>query len=367
MFLSGAIMDSINHQITERFLELTSEGMLYFTHREQFMDWVSKSLAKQLNASHVSLALFDSDQLNYPIRYSSGHNRLPLHLLALDQENFMIKWFRNDMKDLQFIRRTNRIIIQKELMALSHPFFRSLEHDLDLYRTEVCIKIQTPQGLMGCLLIGSRKNLTPYNHTELTFFQILSNQIALEIEKDQYHTNAETDPLTGLLNRASLDKQFIHYRNESKTNQTELALIIVDLDHFKKINDTHGHLMGDQILKVAAEILRSNIRQENPVFRLGGEEFLILMNHLSRDPNKKMSEPEFHVAIYQVMDRIRKSFASRALVAGSAQVPVTVSSGITFYSPATAKSLEELISEADQALYASKHNGRNLISVWPYI
>ncbi|MBI3317007.1 MAG: GGDEF domain-containing protein [Candidatus Omnitrophica bacterium] len=155
--------------------------------------------------------------------------------------------------------------------------------------------------------------------------------------------------------------------NEAKANRTEVALVLVDIDHFKKVNDTHGHIAGDQILKVAAELLRSNIRQENPVYRLGGEEFLILMNHLSRDPNKKMDSSEFHVAIYQVMERIRKSFATRELAAGTIQVPVTLSCGITFYAPTMNKSLDELMTEADQALYASKRNGRNLISVWPYI
>ncbi|MBI3317006.1 MAG: GAF domain-containing protein [Candidatus Omnitrophica bacterium] len=187
-------MNDTNHnQMTERFLELTSEGMLYFSHREQFMDWVTKSLAKQLQASHVSLALLDRDHANYPIRYSSGEHKLPLHLLALEQETPVMKWFLSDMKELQFIRRTNRIVVRKELNSPTHmhPFFRSLERDLDLHHTEVCVKIQTPQGIAGCLLVGIRKNLTPYSNTELTFFQILSNQIALEIEKEQLHTNAQ--------------------------------------------------------------------------------------------------------------------------------------------------------------------------------
>lgn len=163
---------------------------------------------------------------------------------------------------------------------------------------------------------------------------------------------SERDALTGLFNRKTFDEQFSRFTAPERTPSTETAdtgdaahqwLAVVDIDHFKQVNDRFGHLYGDEVLILVANILRSSFRSHDKIFRFGGEEFVVLL--------RSTSLPTAH----KVFNRFRKNVEDYYFP----QVgQVTVSVG--FVSTAHGSPVE-ILGQADQALYFAKENGRNQV------
>jgi diguanylate cyclase (GGDEF)-like protein len=150
-----------------------------------------------------------------------------------------------------------------------------------------------------------------------------------------FENEATLDPLTGLFNRRTLQKRIHEFK--------EYSIILFDIDHFKMVNDTYGHIMGDEVLKFLSGLIQKQTRECDICFRYGGEEFLILL------PNTTIEEA------YQIAERIRKTTEETISPIGKA---VTISVGVGNM-PNTASHHNELFNLIDQALYKAKGNGRN--------
>jgi len=162
---------------------------------------------------------------------------------------------------------------------------------------------------------------------------------------------AELDPLTGVQNRQSMLAELERERSRSRRSKQPCCLALGDLDHFKKVNDTHGHVVGDQVLASAAEIFLSGLRPYDALFRYGGEEFLFCLPETTPDQ-----------AIV-ALDRLRERLDARPVpLSGGKLLPVTASFGVAELTPGA--SVEEVIARADAALYAAKRAGRNRIELW---
>jgi diguanylate cyclase (GGDEF)-like protein/PAS domain S-box-containing protein len=156
-----------------------------------------------------------------------------------------------------------------------------------------------------------------------------------------------TDFLTNLYNRRALFELLEYELGRRKRHQRPLALIMLDIDHFKKINDTYGHLAGDKVLAKSAEIIRKSVRKTDIVGRYGGEEFIIVL-------------PECTLADGAIVaEKIRAAVQESEFEGG---IQVTISAGLVENKDETA---EQLIDAADQYLYQAKHNGRNRIAFPP--
>lgn len=162
---------------------------------------------------------------------------------------------------------------------------------------------------------------------------------------------AISDPLTKIYNRRFFfelaEKEF----ERSKRYNHQLSLILVDVDRFKKSNDTYGHLVGDEILKNLARFLVSNVRGNDVVARYGGEEFVILMPEIGAKEAAMTAE------------RLREEIAKNTMVVGRF-IQVTVSFGVAGWEEQENTDLESLLYRADQALYRSKGLGRNRVTIW---
>jgi len=174
--------------------------------------------------------------------------------------------------------------------------------------------------------------------------------ILLERSLDGLRQDAATDGLTKLNNRRSFDVRLRESAGEAMNSGEPLCLVLMDIDHFKRVNDRFGHQTGDQVLRLVAEALTANTRPDDFVARYGGEEFALIM---------AATAPETAVT---VAERIRRSFAGREIVtrgSGTSIGTVTISGGVALYEPG--ERLPDWVERADQALYGAKKGGRNRV------
>ncbi|NEX16762.1 MAG: diguanylate cyclase [Halochromatium sp.] len=161
---------------------------------------------------------------------------------------------------------------------------------------------------------------------------------------------AVRDPLTGLYNRRYLDETLAREFARTEREDSPLAVAMIDVDFFKRINDTWGHSAGDEILKRLAQCLQLGVREGDIVCRYGGEEFLLLLPRIALE------------IAFQRAERLRRDFADSALEWGEAQIQATLSIGLASF-PDHAQTPQALIEQADAALYRAKRSGRNRTEV----
>ncbi|MGP0173509.1 GGDEF domain-containing protein [Pseudomonas sp. NCHU5208] len=161
--------------------------------------------------------------------------------------------------------------------------------------------------------------------------------------------SALRDPLTNTGNRIAMDQVLQREVDMARRNLHPLSLLMLDIDHFKMINDTHGHAQGDEVLKAVAQTLKQQLRNVDMVFRYGGEEFLIILSNTGRE------------AAAQVGERLR--FAVLELQCLNAGQPIEVSISLGCASLLPGESSESLLRRADNALYIAKREGRNRLSM----
>lgn len=161
---------------------------------------------------------------------------------------------------------------------------------------------------------------------------------------------AFTDPLTGLDNRRSMLRRLVAAISGARRHGRPLAAAMLDLDHFKTINDTHGHNIGDAVLIMVAQRLTARLRKEDVVGRLGGEEFLVLLPDTDDG------------AADAAVESLRHTVADTPMRVSGHDIVVTVSAGLATW---TGEEAEELVRRADTALYAAKAAGRNAVRSAP--
>lgn len=158
---------------------------------------------------------------------------------------------------------------------------------------------------------------------------------------------ALTDSLTGMQNRRYFDDALREYLEEFRRIGKPVGLLVLDLDHFKSVNDTHGHDVGDEVLRVVAGCLREFTRYHDVVARLGGEEFAVVAPNMDTDMLIKLAE------------RIRKAIASLSVTTGNVRLRVTTSVGIAIWDGK--ENAEQFYRRADRMLYEAKRLGRNRV------
>ncbi|ETX11809.1 diguanylate cyclase [Marinomonas ushuaiensis DSM 15871] len=198
------------------------------------------------------------------------------------------------------------------------------------------------------------------NVVAVTVFLFVSFYVAVVINlvisrlksvNSHLRTLAEMDELTGLSNRRKVLADAVNIFADSVINGLSCVFAIIDLDHFKKINDTYGHEAGDLALSQIAKVMSSAIRPQDEIGRYGGEEFIVIM----RDINLNQAEV--------VVENIRKSVEEMLVETEQGVViPVTISAGLAAITPDVSR-YEEILAQADKGLYSAKRNGRNRIFI----
>jgi len=203
----------------------------------------------------------------------------------------------------------------------------------------------TPEQLMAL------RDLAAMVETELRVQGLSRTQAQLITELDTAQRLAMVDPLTRLWNRAGMSNLLNKEWSEALRQKKPLTLVIADIDHFKSVNDTHGHPAGDAVLKAVAKKLVEFLRAEDIVGRMGGEEFLIVLTDC---------QP---AAAFDTVDRLREAIAAMPVSAGDISLPVTISFGAVTATPADGADIDLMLKQADDALYKAKRGGRNRVEI----
>jgi diguanylate cyclase (GGDEF)-like protein len=173
----------------------------------------------------------------------------------------------------------------------------------------------------------------------------------LEVSQEALAELATTDSLTKLKNRRLLYTQAEQNLNACRRYGKDMSLLLLDIDHFKKVNDTFGHHAGDEVLIRVASLLAQMVREVDTVARFGGEEFAVLLPETNRLGAAVLGE------------RIRAAVEREMIVVAGQNIPVTVSIGITTLAAEDVESIDQLLGIADRRLYLAKSGGRNRICV----
>jgi|GEM_PF-1456537 len=229
------------------------------------------------------------------------------------------------------------IHIEKRFLAWSDPTVQSI----------CMVPVETRESAGGVIIAVGPVGET-YTATQAKLLGIVASQTSMTLERASYFALQEDlaryDGLTGLFNRRMFQNIISEEYNRVKRYKGIVSLVMFDIDHFKKINDTHGHQVGDDVIKMVTRTIKDMIRTTDRACRYGGEEFAVLLPETTSENGRNLAE------------RIRTQIESNRSVNG---LSVTVSCGISEYT--VLDTIESIIKRADTALYNAKENGRNRV------
>jgi len=321
---------------------------------EEIFHLLARRLARALNLSHASVILanpgartgvvataFEQPHLHdleieldkYPEVVSALNGRIPVLIPDLDSCPLYVplreKWLREGTE-----------INIRSIMAIPFP--------LD-------------DAEMGVFLLRRTADAPKFDATDVEFAETvvksgvaaIQRAHAIETTRADNHrleALAQTDPLTGLVNRRALTIRLVSEMERVRRYNAPLAMLLLDLDHFKLVNDTYGHLAGDDVLMGVASLLQRAVRAVDLVARYGGEEFVIVLPETGKQGAIAFAE--------RVRDRIA---THRFKISPRQDVRITGSIGVATYPSAGLESVEDFFRAADLALYRAKGSGRNLV------
>jgi diguanylate cyclase (GGDEF)-like protein len=209
--------------------------------------------------------------------------------------------------------------------------------------------------ILGCISLNSDQP-NAFDAQDLQFFSVIGYQMAATLRHFQRFSSVKNmaiyDTLTGLHNRRYFEERLEVETQKCFGSNIPLTLVMVDIDFFKKVNDTFGHTEGDQVLCKVASLLKTSVRKKDTIARYGGEEFILIL------PEARLEES------FVIAERIRRLVENTLFDVGKAQVNLTLSMGISNFPSHRVKSKEELTEMADQALYDAKRGGRNRVCIF---
>lgn len=298
---------------------------------KEILSLILQVLTTLVNTQGVSMLLVNETDNTLRIAESYG-------LSTEEIENFYIYYAK--LQDGVF----------REIYDEKKPRFLGEEEGLSIPLL-LSVPLISRNKVIGFLNIHSMYKSKPLTNEKVELVYALASQASIAISNAQMFAlmreQAIIDQCTGLYNFRYFQQKLDEEITASLQNKENLSMVILDIDHFKHVNDTWGHLYGDQVLRELANVLKRNVRTEDSVCRYGGEEFAIIFPRCDTEIAFKIAE-RIRSRIQETTTTDRRKFFKE---------PITVSIGISQLSPEINKTT--LISQADLALYWAKNNGRN--------
>ncbi|MBF0219905.1 MAG: sensor domain-containing diguanylate cyclase [Gammaproteobacteria bacterium] len=248
-----------------------------------------------------------------------------------------------------------KAMLAHDVVSVSIPEDVYVEAVLTDFRPReiIAIPVEFKNEILGAVILATSERFSSDSRWMIQFFRqgfgLALNNAVIHCQMQEM---AALDALTGALDRRFGISRFKDELARADRAKSSLAVLMLDLDHFKKINDVFGHLVGDKALVVTVKVIHRVLRESDVVIRYGGEEFLMLL------PLTDLK------AAALTAERIREAIQGLQLTDANRHIPVTASIGLTSYPEDDSESLEGLIKHADQALYHAKDAGRNRVNVY---
>jgi diguanylate cyclase (GGDEF)-like protein len=292
-------------------------------------------------AEACSIMLWDEHEQNLLIRASVGIPDKVVQRVRVRRGENIAGWVAERGEPL-LIRNLNE-----------DPRFKGTAGNRYCNNSVLSVPMKAKGKVLGVINVNNLTTVRVFNANDVNLLMLFANQAAIALENARLYQELEklaiTDGLTGLANHRTFQDRLIVELARASRFQQEVSLLIVDIDHFKSVNDQYGHQMGDLVLRSVAARLKDLLRKMDFVARYGGEEFTIIM-------------PQTHKArAYQTAERLRESISKESFFPDEPNKHVTISLGLAEF-PSDANDANDLIEAADQALYSSKRNGRNRVT-----
>ncbi|MBL4868228.1 MAG: diguanylate cyclase [Pseudomonadales bacterium] len=246
------------------------------------------------------------------------------------------KWFRKKIESVFMLKAFAFTSWEQRPYLFKFPHSRPITGGVEFMNQDLTlmpVKDESGEVVAVCI--------TLLDVTDVSVYQTMLKEAMIEVE-----IASQTDGLTGLYNRAHWEKRLLEEFNRVKRYGSTMTLLMFDLDDFKLVNDTYGHLAGDAVLRGVSKHISDTLRENDIAGRYGGEEFAIVLPATDLE------------GAVMVAERLRKQICNMPVTFDKNEISVSVSIGLAEYN-AEADSHEKLIAQADAALYSSKEQGRN--------
>ncbi|NLM74854.1 MAG: sensor domain-containing diguanylate cyclase [Clostridiaceae bacterium] len=319
-------------------LQQISQAITSIFNVNELLKFVNDVILGVMGAYHSTIALCYGQHNKLKVQVSSISDKKELAIVS--------DYLNSDV--LYPCIREGHSMIDNDVDPGYYPFTKGRN-----IKSLICVPFLAKGNPLGIVLIEhSIRNA--FNNENVRLLEIICQQVSIAIENarlyQQMHDLATMDGLTGAYNRLYFQDKLEEEFKKAKTAGYDLSLIIFDIDHFKKFNDTYGHLFGDKVLRNISVFISKNLRKEDVFARYGGEEFVILMPHTTLQQAKEKA------------DDLRKGVAELLITDQIVTASVNISLGVSSF-PVTAGSPNELMKTADDALYEAKKRGRNIVCV----
>jgi len=236
----------------------------------------------------------------------------------------------------------------------NHPLFKRKSNKKYSSRSLLTVPLKIKGEVIGVLNVNNKQRSEVFTADDQNLLTLFASHAAITIENANLYEHLEqlatTDGLTGLFVHRHFQEQMTNEMNRAKRFRRPLSVCMMDIDHFKLVNDTHGHQTGDMVLREVADLLKARGgRDEDILGRYGGEEFILALVETPKE------------AALSVGDRIRRTIAQHEFKRGAETLPISISVGVASY-PEDADLRQDLIGRADEALYYAKEAGRNRVA-----
>lgn len=361
------IPDEVNRAIVSNYELLAENGLL------QYIETLNRSIVNKNELLNESVVIFNKRDVFDLVNHITNKflNKFVPETLTFviqddcnpDEPNIIMY---NNMKQVEPTIRIKNFSLYKKFFLLSptsidFDAFQVMlddKKDTDIFldlNPELLVPMMGLEGVYGFIIFGKKADTTLFEKEEILFIDEIMKFASISLQNIIHYNRAITDMKTRLYNHDYFNQSFIRELNRIKRYGNECGLLMLDIDHFKKVNDTYGHIAGDEVIKLVANTITTIVRKEDIPARFGGEEFVILLTECKKD------------FLLEVAERIRKTIESYEVIYGKTTIKITISIGILHICKMTLDNPDELLKQVDKALYSSKTNGRNRCTIYEEI
>ena len=304
---------------------------------EQISSVLIDRLPSVFSIDYFTLFLYDQDKRKLNL---TCHNHPEI------ESSFSISLSNSPIMEAAVLR--GQYIREQDFSTSS--YYRGADNPLFKKGYFVSIPLMIEKEVVGVLNIND-VDQDPFDVGDLGFILNLSELIAMSISNavlyEQTKKLAVTDGLTGISNRPNMEQSLLSEFERSKRYNSPLSVVLLDVDHFKDVNDSYGHQKGDEILVTFASVLKKFCRANDTAARYGGEEFLMILPQSNAQ------------GAFKIAERVREEIMKMSFVGNDSKFSVTTSCGVAELNRDYMKNTDQLINVADNAMYEAKNSGRN--------